>query len=203
MYPETDIPPMPITEQVLDSLRDKVPKSWEVSVNELSTKYGLNKVLAEKIFDSDYLVIFEEITSDTKIQPTFIASTLTESLVGLERQSLDIASLTSSIIKDAFLKLDKGEVAKESILQIFEVIMKKEANDVDEAIAKLGLKAIGDEQLNEILDKIVRDNAQVIAQKGDGAISVLMGKAMNTLRGRVDGQKVNTLLKEKIAKLVG
>jgi len=202
MYPETDIPPMPITEQVLDSLMDKVPKSWEASVNELSTKYGLNKVLAEKIFDSDYLVIFEEITSDTKIQPTFIASTLTESLVGLERQSLDIASLTSSIIKDAFLKLDKGEVAKESILQIFEVIMKKEANDVDEAIAKLGLKAIGDEQLNEILDKIVRDNAQVIAEKGDGAIGILMGKAMNTLRGRVDGQKVNTLLKEKIAKLV-
>lgn len=203
MYPETDIPPIPITAQVLNSLSDKVPKSWEASVNELSKKYGLNKVLAEKIFDSDYLAIFEEVASDTKVQPTFIASTLTESLVSLERQGLDIAPLTSSIIKGAFLKLDKGEVAKESILQIFEVIMKKEAGDVDEAIAKLGFKAIGDEQLNEILDRIVRDNTQVITEKGNAAISVLMGKAMSALRGRVDGQKVNTLLKEKIAKMIG
>ncbi len=203
MYPETDIPPIPVSEKILRPLKDRVPKSWEAFVNELSTKYGINKTLAEKIFDSEYLAMFEEIANSTKVQPTFIASMLTETLVSLERQGLDITPLTSKMIKDAFLKLDKGEVAKESIVLIFEVIMKKAAASVDDAIAKLGLEAITDEKLNKILDKIVSDNAQVIAQKGNGVISVLMGKAMNTLRGRVDGQKVNNLLKEKIAKLVG
>jgi len=202
MYPETDIPPIPITEQTLDSVKDSVPKSWDAFVNELNTKYGLNKTLAEKIFDSDYLAIFEEIATGTKVQPTFIASTLTESLVSLERRGLDMTQLNSHKIWFTFEKLNKGEIAKESVVQIFEEIMKKEATDVDEAIAKLGLKAISDEQLNEILDRIVQDNAQVIAEKGTGAMSILMGKAMNTLRGKVDGQKINTLLKQKIAKLV-
>ena len=202
MYPETDIPPIPITEQTLDSVKDSVPKSWEANVNELSTKYGLNKILAEKVFDSDYLAIFEEIANGTKVQPTFIASTLTESLVSLERRGLDMTQLNSHKIWFTFEKLNKGEIAKESVVSIFEQIMKKEATDVDEAIAKLGLKAISDEQLNEILDRMVQDNAQVIAEKGMGAISILMGKAMNTLRGRVDGQKINKLLKEKIAKMI-
>ncbi len=201
MYPETDIPPIPITENRLQTLRNSVPKSWDALVTELSTKYGLNKVLAEKIFDSDYQVLFEEIAEGTEVAPTFIASTLTESLVSLERRGLDSTPLNDMTIRDAFLKLDKGEMAKESIVQIFELIMKKEAANADEAIAKLGLKAISDELLNEILDKIVHDNAHVIAEKGSDAVSILMGQAMNTLRGKVDGQKVNTLLKQKIAKI--
>ncbi|MFY3741955.1 MAG: glutamyl-tRNA(Gln) amidotransferase subunit E [Candidatus Nitrosomirales archaeon] len=201
MYPETDIPPIPIAENRLRSLRNSVPKSWDTFVSELSTKYGLNKILAEKIFDSDYLALFEEIADGTKVVPTFVASTLTESLVGLERQGLDLTQLSRDKIWFTFEKLNKGEIAKESAVSIFEQIMRKEAGTVDEAIAKLGLKAISDEQLNEILDKVVQDNAQVIAEKGSGAISILMGEAMNTLRGKVDGQKVNTLLKQKIAKI--
>ncbi|MGH9933824.1 MAG: Glu-tRNA(Gln) amidotransferase subunit GatE [Nitrososphaerales archaeon] len=201
MYPETDIPPIPITEKRLQSLRNSVPKSWDAFVSELSARYGLNKVLAEKIFDSDYLALFEEIADGTKVAPTFIASTLTESLVGLERQGLDVTQLGRDKIWFTFEKLNKGEIAKESTVSIFEQIMKKEATTVDEAVAKLGLKAVSDDQLNEILDKIVQDNAQLITDRGSGAISILMGQAMNTLRGKVDGQKINTLLKQKIAKI--
>ncbi|MGH9878354.1 MAG: Glu-tRNA(Gln) amidotransferase subunit GatE, partial [Nitrososphaerales archaeon] len=162
MYPETDIPPIPITEKRLQSLRNSVPKSWDAFVSELSARYGLNKVLAEKIFDSDYLALFEEIADGTKVAPTFIASTLTESLVGLERQGLDVTQLGRDKIWFTFEKLNKGEIAKESTVSIFEQIMKKEATTVDEAVAKLGLKAVSDDQLNEILDKIVQDNAQLI-----------------------------------------
>ena len=202
MYPETDIPPIPVTKVMLDSLKDKVPKSWDAFVSELSTKYGLNRTLAEKMFDSDYLEVFENIAGSTDVQPTFIAATLTESLVSLERQGLDLNTLTSNIIKEAFMKLDKGEVAKESVVPIFEKIAKKEARSTDEAIEKLGLKTISDEELNKILDKIVQENVKIIADKGVNALSVLMGKAMSTLRGKVDGQKVNALLKQKIDELV-
>jgi glutamyl-tRNA(Gln) amidotransferase subunit E len=172
-------------------------------VNELVREYNLNKTQAEKIFDSDYLDVFKRIADTTTVAPSFIASTLTESLVNLERQGLDIAQLNNDKIWFTFERLYRGEIAKESIVPIFEKIMKKEAASVDEAIAKLGLTAIGDEQLNELLDKIVQNNRQAIAEKGTGAMNILMGEAMNTLRGKVDGQKVNTLLKQKIAKLIG
>ncbi|MFQ5920626.1 MAG: Glu-tRNA(Gln) amidotransferase subunit GatE [Nitrososphaerales archaeon] len=204
MYPETDIPPIPVTKAMLDSLREKAPRSWDAYVEELAGRYDLNKTLAEKVFDSAHLALFEEVASNTKVQPTFVASTLTETLVSLERQGLDGTVLDGRMIRDAFSRLDRHEIAKESIAPIFEKIMTKEAKDVGEAVAKLGLRAISDQELGEIIDQILEENAQLIAERGgDAAMSVLMGKAMGKLRGKVDGQKVNALLKEKIAKFAG
>jgi glutamyl-tRNA(Gln) amidotransferase subunit E len=204
MYPETDIPPIPITSEFLNSLEGYVLKSWESSVEELGREYGLNMILAEKIFDSDYLDLFRKIADPMKkkkIPPTFVASTLTESIVSLERQGLDAAQLDPTKILYTFNAVDEGKVAKESVPLIFETIMKKDARDVDEAIDKLKLATVSDEELNAILDKIVQNNARIIAEKGSSAINVLMGEAMKELRGKVDGQKVNTLLKQKIIKL--
>jgi glutamyl-tRNA(Gln) amidotransferase subunit E len=201
MYPETDIPPIPITRQKLDSL-NLISKSWDAIIGELATKYGLNSALAEKIFDSDYLELFEEIAAITKVQPPFIAATLSESLVSLEREGLDVGVINNDHIKSTFLELDRGSIAKESVILIFEKIAKKEATSVDEAIQKLGLQAMSDEDLDQILEKIVLENKQVITSRGSGSISVLMGKAMNILRGKVDGQKVNMLLRQKIQKMI-
>jgi len=202
MYPETDLPPLLVTKNRLDSLKGLVPKSWDAIISELCTKYGLNTILAKKIFDSDYLELFEEIALDTKVQLTFIAATLTESLVSLEREDLDLSVITNELIRNTFVMLDKGSIAKESVVLIFEKIMKKEAISLDDAIQKLGLKAMSDEEIEQILDKIVQENKQIIADKGSGAISVLMGTAMRIMRGKVDGQKVNTLLRKKIEKLL-
>ena len=202
MYPETDIPPLPITKEKLDLLKGLIPKPWNTIISELCTKYGLNKVLAKKIFDSEYIDTFEEIASDSKTQPTFIAATLTESLVRLEREGLDTDVITEDLIKNTFALVDKGNIAKESVILIFEKIIKKEAITLDDSIQKLGLKTINDESIEQILDQIVKENKQIISAKGIGAISLLMGKAMNILRGRVDGLKVNTLLREKIEKIV-
>lgn len=198
MYPETDIPPLPITEEKLDSLMDFIPRSWDAVIGDLCTKYGLNNVLAEKIFDSEYMDLFEEIVVKTSVQPTFVAAILTESLVSLEREGLDASIITNGMIKDVFLRLDEGSIAKESIVLIFEKIMKKEAVSVDDAIEKLGLKTISDEELEQILDKIISDNKEIIKEKGLGSVSALMGIAMGILRGKVDGQKVNALLRKKI-----
>lgn len=201
MYPETDIPPIPIARQKLDSL-NRIEKSWDAIIGELATKYGLNSALAEKIFDSDYLELFEEITSITKVQPPFIAATLAESLVSLEREGLDVSVIDNDLIKSTFLKLDRGSIAKESVILILEKIAKKEATSVDEAIQKLGLQAMSDKELDQILEKIVLENKQIITSRGSGSISVLMGKAMNILRGKVDGQKVNMLLRQKIREMI-
>ena len=64
--------------------------------------------MASQIFDSDYLNLFEEIASETKIEPTFIASKLTEDLTSLQRQGLDVSVLTNNDIKDVFKEAGQG-----------------------------------------------------------------------------------------------
>ncbi|HEY9387991.1 MAG TPA: Glu-tRNA(Gln) amidotransferase subunit GatE [Nitrososphaeraceae archaeon] len=203
MYPETDIPPIPIESLLLDSLYYKIPKSWDEIVNTLSNKYNLNKKLAEQIFDSSYLDVFEKIADSVKkIQPTFIASKLTEDVVNLERQGLDTTVLSDEIIMDIFRRLDNGLVAKESIVLIFEKIMRKESKTVEEAIESLGIRSISTEELGAIIDKILEENMSVITQKQMASLGVLMGRSMAILRGKADGQKVNSILKEKLERLI-
>ncbi len=202
MYPETDIPTIPVTDAMLNALEDKVPRSWDEIVDSIAKKYSLNKKLASQIFDSDYLAVFEEIASATKVQPTFVASKLTEDLTSLQRQGLDPSILTDEIIKDVFSRLDSGSIAKESVIVIFEKLMKKEAKTVDEAIKSAGVSSISDDELGTGLDKIINTNMAIIKEKGMGALSTLMGRAMAEYRGKADGSKINAMLKDKLQKLV-
>jgi glutamyl-tRNA(Gln) amidotransferase subunit E len=187
---------------MLKALEDKVPRSWDEIVDLIAKKYSLNKKLASQIFDSDYLAAFEEIAGSTKVQPTFVASKLTEDITSLQRQGLDPSILTDEIIEDVFSRLDSGSIAKESVILIFEKLMKKEAKTVDEAIKSAGVSSISDDELSTGLDKIINANRVIIKEKGNGALSTLMGRAMAEYRGKADGSKINAMLKDKLQKLV-
>jgi glutamyl-tRNA(Gln) amidotransferase subunit E len=220
MYPETDILPIAITDSMLVSLADKVPRQWDEIVDSLAKKYNLNRKLASQIFDSDYLKVFEEIASETKVQPTFIASKLTEDLISLQRQGLDASVLKDDVIKDIFTRLDRGSITKESVVWIFERLMKNEptivkiVNEqinvkedmetkiVNAAIEAAGVSSISDEELSKGLDKIISNNMAIIKEKGANALSTLMGRAMAEYRGKANGQKVNAMLKDKMSKMV-
>jgi glutamyl-tRNA(Gln) amidotransferase subunit E len=202
MYPETDIPPIPINNSLLNSLSDKIPKSWDDSIKIISEKYRMKKKIAEQIFDSNYFTTFEKIVGSVKIQPTFVASKLTEDLVNLERQGFDTMLLTEDIVMDVFKKLDAGIIAKESIVLIFEKILRKEAKTVDEAITALGITPITDQELNMAIDRILEQNISIIREKGIGSIGMLMGRIMAILRGKVDGQKINSALRERLENMI-
>jgi len=198
MYPETDIQPIPINNKLLDTLADKIPKSWDEVIDTLIKKYGLNKKLAEQIFDSHYLSAFEQIVGSTKVQPTFIVSKLTEDLVNLQRQGLAPEVLKDDMITDTFKRLDDGVISKESVILIFERIMRKESKTVDDAIRALGITSLSEQELQLAIDKILAENVSVIKAKGVTSIDTLMGKCMSTLRGKADGKKVNLILRNRL-----
>jgi glutamyl-tRNA(Gln) amidotransferase subunit E len=202
MYPETDIPPIQINDSILDSLIDKIPKSWDENINTLARKYSLNRKHAEQIFDSNYLGIFEEIADLTKVQPTFIVSKLTEDLVNLERQGLDTTVLTREIIIEVFRRFDAATIAKESIALIFEKILRKESGTIDEAIEQLGITTISDQEMEMTIDKVLEENMPVIRAKGMASLGMLMGRSMSVLRGKIDGQKINSTLRKKLEELL-
>jgi glutamyl-tRNA(Gln) amidotransferase subunit E len=184
-------------------------------VNSLVKKYDLNKKLANQIFDSDYLNLFEEIASETKIEPTFIASKLTEDLTSLQRQGLDVSLLTSKDIKDVFKELDKGSTQKEAVVLLFEELIKansqpnrkivttvNERISISEVIQTTGVSSVSDEELSKGLDRIINNNITIIKEKGMNALSTLMGRAMAEYRGKANGQKINSMLKDKMSKMV-
>lgn len=202
MYPETDIPPILVTSEEISQAQMRIPRSWDESLKELQEKYDLNLQLAEQIFDSEYLNLFEKICRNKKISPNFAASVLCSTITNLARKGLDQSLLESEQILKAFEFLSKGSITKESMEIIFETIMQGKAKTIEEAIKKASLGGIDEKELDKILDSLVQKNLELIKSQGQRAIGTLMGDAMKTLRGKASGEKVNQLLKEKIKKFL-
>lgn len=85
-------------------------------------------------------------------------------------------------------------------MDVLRAIGRGEADDVDDAVSKLGLTGMSDEELAEIIEGVLKRNEALIQGKGDRAFSVLMGEVMKLARGKVDGQKVSKLLRRALDK---
>ena len=200
MYPETDIPPIIITKNELEEIQKNIPKSWDESIKELQTKYKINPQLAEQIFDSRYIELFENIVEKTKNNPTFVASILCSTITNLERSGLDSDLLKNDEIIRTFELLEDGKIAKESIEIIFENIMSGKSKTTEEALKNTSIEAVDKAELEKIIENIVGKNHEIIKNQKERSIGPLMGIAMKELRGKVSGEIINNLLLKNIKK---
>lgn len=200
MYPETDIPPIIISQDELEESKKNVPKSWDESLRELQARYDLNLQLAEQIFDSKYINMFEKILEKSRVNPTFVASVFCSTITNLERSGLDSGLLKSEEIAKTFEFLDKGEIAKESVEIIFESIMSGKSNTVEGAIKASSIQTVDESDLEKIIQEIVDKNEQLIKNQKERAIGPLMGIVMKELRGKASGETVNRILMKNIQK---
>jgi len=200
MYPETDIPPISISEDEINFATKNIPRSWDESLLHIQKTYNLNSQLSEQIFDSQYFDLFEKICTDKKSSPNFVASILCSTITNLERRGSDSSKLTSDHILKSFELLKENKITKESIEIIFKNIMSKNAKSVNDAIKMASLTSMHEDRLNEIIRIIIQKNSNLIKNQGSRSIGALMGIAMKDVRGKVSGEQVNKLLKNKIQK---
>ncbi|UCH02108.1 MAG: Glu-tRNA(Gln) amidotransferase subunit GatE [Candidatus Bathyarchaeota archaeon] len=198
MYPETDVPPVPISIERLSSAKQHMPKLPDEVIFRLMKEYGLNQKLANQLYNSDYLAVFERIAHTSQVAPTFIAAVLTETFKGLKREGFAVESLSELFIETLFELVDSKRIAKEAISQVIAWSIKNDETDLDKVLRALGLEMISTQKLEKILSKIIDENETLIYNRKIMAIGPLMGIIMSEFRGKVDAKMVNQLLKEKI-----
>ena len=198
MYPETDIPEIVVTEEWKRNLRVAMPVPWREKVAEYSKRYSLSEEAALQLYDSDNAKLFEELAAKLRLEPSVIASILVETPVRLSREGVDESKVTPEALTSVLVAVDGGRFAKEAAVDVLRAIGRGDARDVDEAVSKLGLAGMSDEELTRIIDRVLERNKPLIQEKGDRAFSVLMGEVMKLARGKVDGQKVSKLLRRGI-----
>ena len=198
MYPETDIPPIRINQDEVDTARKNIPKGWEESLLEIEKKYDVNRQLSEQLFDSEYFELFEEICKEKSNSPNFVASSLCSTITNLQRQGLDSQLLKPEEILRVFKLLREGKITKESVEIIFEQIMKGKEQSVNDVIKNMSIEIMDDKQLEKNIEKIINDNIDIVKKDGLRSLSSLMGIVMKEVRGKASGKTVNELLRKKI-----
>ncbi|MEM2083192.1 MAG: Glu-tRNA(Gln) amidotransferase subunit GatE [Nitrososphaerota archaeon] len=202
MYPETDIPPLKINEELLEKIKSNLPEPIEIKIKRIIEKYKLSKQLANSLIDMDKIEIFEELTQYSNVAPSFIASILTEAIINLRREGYDISNIKDEHFKEIIKMINEKKIAKESSIEILKYICKNPKSKIEEAIKELSLEYLSIDEVKSIVEKIVKDNLLEIKNDPLKAEKKLMGILMKSLRGKIDGKILNEILKEKINEII-
>ncbi len=189
MYPETDVPPIRIAKDFIESI--PVPETLEEKLSRFEKLIG--KELAEQIIKSEFLKEFEEFSE--KFEPKLVARTLTVILKAVKREGYDVYKLSKKHFEEIFDAVNKGKVSKEAIEEIIKALCRNPQKNVESIIEELGLKAITKKEVEKIIDEILEKDP---ALKKEKKFSAIMGEAMKVLRGKVDGKLVAEIIKKKL-----
>jgi len=201
MYPETDVPQAPVTQDLVTRLKANLPETSESLTKRLVDQYSLNQKLSKQLVDSDYLTLFQQIAATSKVPPTFIATVLTESCKSLEREGVPVHSIPDSKIQRMFGLVDEGAVAKEAVLDLLRWQAGNLTSDPSDGVRKLGLRMLTEQELEEIIDRHIAKNRKLVDEKGEGAFSSLMGSVMSEVRGSIEPKLVTETLKKRLSKI--
>ena len=197
MYPETDIIPVKIYKEKRTEIKKSLPRSYEEQIDDYKNKIGLNDKLSIQIFDSKYKILFEKLIKEVNIPANYIAAQLTETMINLSRNKIDITKITDIELEKIFKEIESGVIAKESFEKIIEDMCQNNKK-IDEIINEMKENKLTDEDIEKIILKIIDMKKEIIKEKGNDSFSILMGEAMKQLRGKVDGKIVS----DKIQKLL-
>ncbi len=199
MYPETDVPPTTITAARLGRIKSNLPEFPEQVEARLVSKYGINAQQAHLIVKHGRDDVFSSISDEFGLAAV-AATTFQNTFQELEHEGVDTDLFSYDDLYQVFSGLKANKYAKEAIPAILKEIAG--GSDLDSAVKKLGVSAVGVDEAAAIIEKIVAERADFVRSKGMAAIGGLMGPVMGALRGKIDGKQANELLTAAIKKLL-
>ncbi len=187
MYPETDIPPVIITEKIVENLRRNLPENIEKIMEEMSLEFGISVHDLRKI--EKHFETFIYGVKDKGLKPSLVLTVIGSNLVDKKRKlnfEINIDSLKT--ILDA---LKTGIIIKEAVPDIFERLSGGEPlKDVINSYSDINI------DLDSEIKKHIAENSEILGNPKRHAI--LMGILMSSLRGKINGRSVSESLEKTL-----
>ncbi len=199
MYPETDVKPIPIHASRLKEIHSRLPEMPEQTVVRFVARYGVHQQQASQIVRDGYEEVFEAISSELGLAAV-AARTLLSTLPELEKDGVNVATLSDDRLKEAFQELHSGAFVKEAMPAVLRKMA--EGASAKDAVRSLGLQKVDADEAGSIIASIVKEKESLVREKGLGAQGPLMAPVMERLRGKVDGKTASELLRKEITKLL-
>ena len=189
MYPETDIPPLPISQDMWKQVMENLPMTQDERRSRLEkfdiSEDQLKQLLSREL--DDYFVSHSQ-----GLPQKAWATMLLENEGNIGLMALVLAA------KEA------GHVTREG-MQTLLVEFEGQNPTIDQLSSKaeeLGLKPADASDLANIVAKVVSQRLDFIKERGMGAMGPLMGLVMKECGGAADGKQVSALLREEIMRHV-
>lgn len=185
MYPETDIPPVRITEQRVEEIDRKLPETLEEKQDRL--KGDIGGQLADQLVNSRKIGLFNryEDSVDQKALANYIVNTLPR----LESEGLEVPEDKVEEILEAY---SEGKLEKAHLEKASELAAEGSEDPVEEVLESQASEA----EIREVVEEVVEENAGMVKERGMDAQGALMGDILS--RVEADGGSVSSILRDVI-----
>jgi len=205
-FPDPDLLPVVITEELIEKIRKSMPDSLEVLHRKILA-YGLSVQQADQLTASRNASTFalSSIAGATKEEAQMLSNWILGPLSAkLNEENLDF--IQSKIRPDQLRALSKrvadGTISNSTATGVVLKSMWAGEGSADEIIARKALKQISDSgAIEKIVDGVLAANAQQVSDYKAGkekAFNSLVGQVMKASQGKANPAQVNEILKKKL-----
>jgi aspartyl-tRNA(Asn)/glutamyl-tRNA(Gln) amidotransferase subunit B len=194
-FPEPDLAPLVPTPEMLSRAREALPELPAARADRFESSLGLPPDTARLLaFRSELGDLYEEaLAQGDGVDPRALANWVTQDSAAAEVEPGALAKLVSMV--------GAKTVSAAAARQVLAVLA-AEGGDPAEIVEQRGLGAQGGDELGDIVDKAIAENADAVekirAGKGQ-AIGAIVGAVMRETKGRADGGEVQKLIREKLS----
>jgi len=191
MYPDTDLPPIEITEERICRLKALVPEPlW--TRKEKYKRLNIPEHLIDSIAVSPGAGFFESLIRETGVPPVQIARFLFEKTREWKRARLPVDRLDETFWRKFFTEAEKHPAFLENGSAVAEARMKTGTRPVGR-IRTAGPKS----DFSKTVEAAFRGPMPVL-KKDESKHGYLMGIIMEKLRGKVEGKEISRMVWERI-----
>jgi glutamyl-tRNA(Gln) amidotransferase subunit E len=189
MYPDTDLPPLEISVNRINSLKKNVPEQlWKREKK--YRKIGVPEHLIIKIASSPKAELFEYVTGKLKITPILAARIMFEKTTDWKRSGLNTENITAQNWKEYFKYVLKYPALAEVADRIFWNLLVNEISQVKHEIGPFIISTINENDIKFMIGEAIKEN--INWDISENLIhKQIMGIVMKQLRGIVNGKIVS------------
>lgn len=209
MYPDTDLPPLSISENRIERIRSQMPKDPYERKDALM-ELGVSMELVVELFTAQLINLYETlIKKNLPFSHAYLAKTLTQTTKSLRRQGSTVDNLVEDDFRTIISAVSNNLFSKEAIEKVMVFISKaKKAQDNETYNIKLApevliIPKVAEAQVNEIVKSIIDSEFKNLNDKSKNsevALRFLMGKLMHTYRGSIDGKIFYNAMQKELEK---
>lgn len=156
LYPETDVPPITLTKEMLES----VERTESLEAKKEKLEKMLNREMSGRILKSRHLHLFEKLVA-SGVDPMLAATTLEETVVSLRREGVEFPDLEKTL-SDLFQEFGKATFVKAAIPEVLKGMAK--GARVEAVLKVYRLQRISGKELERIAEECDHD-LKAIMQK--------------------------------------
>jgi aspartyl-tRNA(Asn)/glutamyl-tRNA(Gln) amidotransferase subunit B len=205
-FPEPDLPPFFITDEMINAIRKEMPKPIAAIKEDLKTAYNLPEYDASQLANDNELVsYFENIIRETKNYKAAANWTIgpVKNYMATEELSIDEFMVPPGAVATLIQLIDDGSINFGIASQkIFPELIKNPGLDIDSYIRENSLQVeTSSSQIDLLIQSALEKHAQKITEykKGKkGLLSLFVGEVMKLSGGKVDAKLVTEKIIEKL-----